>query len=144
MPSTGRKNIRQPVEFEKAIQGILEEGFNTFVEIGPHPVLSSSLRDCIKISGKECRLIHTLRRNLPEENQCVQRAAMSVFAAGCEIDWNSHVHSNKFVSLPNYAWNRSLFWCENDRAAQDRMNPVINPILGTQEALSAPVWRKRF
>ena len=147
-PSFGAKywpeNIREPVEFEKAIRGILEEGYNTFVEVGPHPVLSSSLRDCIKASGKDCRLIHTLRRNLPDEVSCVRRAAMSVFAAGCEIDWAPHVASDNFVQLPNYSWKREHYWNENDRAAQDRANPIVYPILGTQEALAAPVWRNDF
>lgn len=138
------ENIRRPVEFEDAINAILEEGYTTFVEIGPHPVLSSSLRDCIKLAGKECRQIHTLRRTLPDESLSVHRAAMSIFAAGCDIDWGKHTESSTFVQLPNYAWQRELHWSENDRAMQDRVNPVIYPILGTQEALAAPVWRNDF
>ena len=137
-------NIREPVEFEPAIRAILAEGYHTFVEIGPHPVLSSSLRDGIQLSGQEGRLIHTLRRNLPDEVNCVRRAAMSVHAAGCDIDWKPHVRSTRFVQLPNYAWQREPHWSENDRAAQDRMNPIVHPILGTQETLAAPVWRNDF
>lgn len=137
-------NIRQPVEFEAAIQAILEEGYSTFVEVGPHPVLSASLRDCIKVAGKDCRLIHTLRRNLPNETLNVQRAAMGVFASGCDIDWSHFIDSDRFVQLPNYNWQRERYWNENDRAAQDRVNPVIYPILGTQEALGAAVWRNDF
>ena len=152
MPSANRRlvrkywpdNIREPVEFEKAIRGILEEGYNTFVEIGPHPVLSSSCVIASRLSGKDCRLIHTLRRNLPDETACVQRAAMSVFAAGCEIDWTPHVDSHQFVQLPNYAWKREHYWTETDRAAQERIDPLVYPILGTQEARAAPVWRNDF
>ncbi|MFK8112095.1 MAG: SDR family NAD(P)-dependent oxidoreductase [Rubripirellula sp.] len=138
------QNVRQPVEFEAAINAILEVGYTTFVEIGPHPVLSTSLRDCIKLAGKECRLVHTLRRSLPDESLSVHRAAMSIFATGCDVDWSRHTDSSTFVSLPNYSWQRERHWSENDRAMQDRVNPVIYPILGTQEALAAPVWRNDF
>ena len=138
------RNIRQPVEFEAAIMNILVQGYTTFVEIGPHPVLASSLRDCASAAGKDCRLIYTLRRNIPDESQSVLRAAMNVFAAGCEIDWEVHCPAGRFLALPNYAWQRETYWNENDRAAQDRINPIISPILGTQEALAAPVWRNDF
>lgn len=136
-------NIRQPVEFADAVQAILQDGYNTFLEIGPHPVLSSALRDCINVAGKECRLVHTLHRKQPER-QNMHRAVAGLFTAGCDFDWSRLYSSGKLVDLPNYAWQRERLWLENDRAAQDRINPIIHPILGTQEALSAPVWRNDF
>ncbi|MFK7818361.1 MAG: beta-ketoacyl synthase N-terminal-like domain-containing protein, partial [Planctomycetaceae bacterium] len=137
-------NIRQPVEFETAIRSIMDEGYSTFIEIGPHPVLSSSLRDCAKVAGKDCRLAYTLRRSEPNETLGVHRAAMSVFTSGCDLDWATFSDSDQFVQLPNYQWQRERYWIENDRAKQDRINPVIHPILGTQEALAAAVWRNDF
>ena len=138
------ENIREPVEFEQAIHNILDEGYNTFVEIGPHPVLSTSLRDCFTTTGSDCRLIHTLRRNLNNEEACIWKAVASIHAAGCEVDWGQIIVPGQQISLPNYAWDREMHWSENDRAAQDRINPIVHPILGTQEALSAPVWRNDF
>ncbi|MFK7889656.1 MAG: SDR family NAD(P)-dependent oxidoreductase [Granulosicoccus sp.] len=137
-------NIRQPVEFEAAILSILESGYNTFVEIGPHPVLSAALRDCAKAAGKDCRLIHTLRRNLPNETLNVQRAAMGIFAAGCDFDWTPFLTSDKFVQLPNYRWQREFLWEENDRAQQERISKIASPLLGKQEALASAVWRNDF
>lgn len=137
-------NIRQPVEFEDAVHAMLDDGYTTFVEIGPHPVLSTSLRSCFNAAGKDCRLIHTLHRKLPEERLWVQRAALSVFATGCDIDWRKHTDSATFVPLPNYSWQRERLWTENDRTTQERINPIVNPILGTQDAMCAPVWRNDF
>ncbi|MBX2879154.1 MAG: SDR family NAD(P)-dependent oxidoreductase, partial [Granulosicoccus sp.] len=137
-------NIRQPVEFEAAIMSIMDSGYNTFVEIGPHPVLSASLRDCAKLAGKDCRLIHTLRRNLPNESRNIHRAMMSVFTAGCDFNWAPFLASETFVQLPNYQWQREHYWIENNRAMQDRVNPIVHPILGTQEALASAVWRNDF
>ncbi len=50
----------------------------------------------------------------------------------------------KLIKLPNYPWQREFLWLENDRAAQDRMNPIVNPILGTQEAPATFAYRNDF
>lgn len=136
-------NVRQSVEFATAVESLLNDGYNTFVEVGPHPVLSSSLRDCIKAAGKECRIIHTLRRNQPETSN-LERAVMAVHAEGCIIDWKKHNSKGRLVQLPNYAWQRERYWLENDRALQDRIAPIHYPMLGIQEAPGTPVWRNDF
>ena len=133
-------NVRQSVEFEAAIYSAIEDGFNTFIEVGPHPVLANSLKDCIKVAGKECRTLYTLRRNTPERSN-MRRAVASVFAEGCNIDWSQHIASGKFIQLPNYVWQREKFWMENDRSVQERIAVLENPILGIQEAPATPVWR---
>ena len=133
-------NVRQPVEFATAIYAAIEDGFNTFLEVGPHPVLATSMKDCIKVAGKECRTLYTLRRNEPELSN-VQRAAMSVFVEGCDLDWSKHNSTGRFIQLPNYAWQREKFWMENERSVQERIATIENPILGIQEAPAVPAWR---
>lgn len=136
-------NIRQAVEFASAINAIIADGYNTFIEVGPHPVLATSLRDCIKAASTDCRTVFTLRRNTPELPS-VHRGIMGVYAAGCELDWEVHNGHGQFIQLPNYAWQRERFWLENDRAIQDRIAPIVHPILGIQEAPGSPVWRNDF
>ena len=137
------QNIRRPVLFANAIRALLAEGCNTFLEVGPHPVLGTSLKECFKEAGKDCRNLFLLRRHSPESAH-LHRGIMSVFAAGCELDWKRHNAAGKFITLPNYAWQRQKFWLENDRAVQDRINPIRHPLLGTQEAPGSPVWRNDF
>ncbi len=133
-------NVRQSVEFAAAIYSAIDDGFNTFIEVGPHPVLANSLKDCIKVAGKECRTLYTLRKNSPELAS-MHRAVMNVFAEGCELDWTKHNADGKFMPLPNYVWQRERFWMENERSVQERIAPLDNPILGLQEAPATPVWR---
>ncbi len=137
------KNVREPVEFAAAVEGLLNDGFNTFLEIGPHPVLANSIRDCVKVAGKDCRQSFTLRRNQPEV-ELLNRAIMGVFADGCDIDWKRHCPRGKFVSLPNYPWQREHYWVENERAMQDRIAPIEHPMLGMQEAPGVPAYRNDF
>ncbi|MGC3005727.1 acyltransferase domain-containing protein, partial [Streptomyces sp. G35A] len=39
------RNLRQPVRFDRALEGLLEDGHGVFVEISAHPVLSMPLTD---------------------------------------------------------------------------------------------------
>ncbi len=136
-------NVRQPVMFAAAIESLLNEGFTHFVEVGPHPVLATSLADCIRTVGKECRTLHTLRRNQPEQIS-LERAIMSIHASGGAIDWHKLNAAGRFIQLPNYPWQRERYWLENPRAVQDRIAPVDHPILGLQEAPGAPHYRNDF
>ena len=136
-------NIRQPVEFVEAMHSILNDGYCLFVEIGPHPVLATSIKECTTQSGKDCRQLYTLRRK-NTEMASITRAVMECYAYGGGLDWGRIVPRANIVKLPNYPWRREFLWLENDRAAQDRMNPIVNPILGTQEAPATFAFRNDF
>ena len=136
-------NVRQSVEFAPAIETLLADGFNTFLEIGPHPVLANSIKDCAKVAGKESRSLYTLRRNQPERRN-LHRAIMGLFAEGCQLDWRCHHPHGKLVSIGNYPWQREKYWLENERGIQDRIATIEYPILGIQEAPGTPVWRNDF
>ncbi len=137
------QNIRQPVEFVAAINQILADGYSHFIEVGPHPVLATSLKECIQSSGKECRNFFTLRRKSAEA-PLLDSLFLDFYAQGGDIQWKNRVTHGKVVDLPNYPWQRELHWLENPRAAQDRMNPIVNPILGTQEAPGTLAYRNDF
>lgn len=137
------RNTRQSVEFATAIFAILEDDYNTFLEIGPHPVLANSMRDCIRASDRDCRTIFTLNRKTPEIST-LHRGIASVHASGCEMDWSVHNGNGDWTPLPNYPWQRESLWVENERAAQDRLAPIPTPILGLQEAPATPAWRNDF
>jgi acyl transferase domain-containing protein/NADP-dependent 3-hydroxy acid dehydrogenase YdfG/acyl carrier protein len=134
-------NVRRPVSFMKAVQALLDDGYTTFIEVGPHPVLSSALRDCAKAGGKDVRLVETLRRNTPGERQRVLLAAAQVYAHGCDIDWQRLASPGRFVPLPNYPWQRERYWLESEHGELERLGPVSLPMLGMQEVPASLVWR---
>lgn len=137
------ENIRKPVEFVKAIHSIIADGYTHFIEVGPHPVLATSIKECIQESGKECRNFFTLRRKAEEES-LLDALFIDFYAQGGLVQWEKRISHGKTISLPNYPWQRELHWLENPRAAQDRINPIVNPILGTQEAPGTLAYRNDF
>jgi acyl transferase domain-containing protein/NAD(P)-dependent dehydrogenase (short-subunit alcohol dehydrogenase family)/acyl carrier protein len=133
-------NVREPVAFMKAINGLLDEGFTTFVQIGPHPVLSSALRECARAKGKDVRMVETLRRG-DSETPRMQKAIAQVFADGGDIDWMRHNPDGRFVPLPNYAWQRDLHWLETERSVAERNGMAPRPFLGIRDSSAAQIWR---
>ncbi|MGF6596758.1 acyl transferase domain-containing protein/NAD(P)-dependent dehydrogenase (short-subunit alcohol dehydrogenase family)/acyl carrier protein [Paraburkholderia sp. GAS448] len=133
------QNVRKPVAFLAAIQSLLDGGFVAFVEVGPHPVLSSALRDCARERAKEIHVIETLRRHEAERIR-VQRAVAQVFASGCEIDWKMLNGQGHAIALPNYPWQRDRQWVETERAIYQRVGPTARPMLGFELYPAADVW----
>jgi acyl transferase domain-containing protein len=80
-------NIRRPVQFQQAVQGMLSDGINVLVEVGPHAVLRSYLNDCIKQSGGEGRVIATLKRG-DDDPQRVREISDQAVIAGIPLDWS--------------------------------------------------------
>ncbi|SAL65187.1 beta-ketoacyl synthase [Caballeronia peredens] len=137
------QNVRQPVAFMQAVQTLLDEGFVTFVEVGPHPVLASALRDSAKVRANEIRLVETLRRNEANhepERLRVQRAVAQIFASGAGIDWTALNGRGRLVALPNYPWQRQRLWMESERAAYQRIAPTDRPLLGCEHFPAHHVW----
>ncbi|RQH08898.1 type I polyketide synthase [Paraburkholderia dinghuensis] len=133
------QNVRQPVNFMGAIEALLDDGFATFVQIGPHPVLSSALRDCAKARAKEIHTVETLRRN---EHECarIHRAVADVFAGGCDIDWMPLNGQGTPAALPNYPWQRERFWLETELSAHTRIHSTALPMLGIENYPAVNTW----
>jgi acyl transferase domain-containing protein len=60
------QNARQPVLFTDALNTMLEDGFNNFVEIGPHPVLVGGAKALFQKLGTDATMAPSMTRNEPE------------------------------------------------------------------------------
>ncbi|HEY8978374.1 MAG TPA: type I polyketide synthase, partial [Streptomyces sp.] len=80
------RNLRQPVEFEAATRALLEQGHTLFVEVTPHPVLTSAVQDTADDLGREAAVTGTLRR----DEGGPQRLLLSLgeaYVHGAPVDW---------------------------------------------------------
>ena len=122
------RNIRRTVLFSAAVQAAKELELRTFLEVGPHPVLLSSVGECMG-GGKPDNLIPSMRRN-QEELPVILSSLGTLYAAGYPVAWES-VYSRHAppVSLPAYPYQRQRFWIET-RSSQ-RKN-TLHPLLGAR------------
>ena len=99
-------NFRRGVVFYDAIKATLDDGFNTFVEISPHPVLRQAMKDILAQDGLDGLALHSLVRELDDLTSLRQTQAQ-LYAAGLDIDWHkAHPGPCPHVDAPTHPWCR--------------------------------------
>ncbi len=75
------QNLGQPVLFDHAITGLLASGHDTFIELGPHPVISHALQQIAEQHGVVAQVLPTLRR-APDERLSLLTTRAALFVRG--------------------------------------------------------------
>ncbi len=110
------RNLRDPVLLWPAVQGLASEDKWSFIEISPHPVLSSGLSR--GLSGGSCDAIvgASLQRDMAEDESFYAAIARQ-YCCGVPLKWGQAVRqTNAYVPLPTYAWHRRSYWLGRRRA----------------------------
>ncbi len=138
-------NIREPVLFQHAINGIVDKGTNSFIEIGAHPVLSYYLKDILNHRNTDNIIIPSLKRNedsLSQIMSCVAKTIMS----GANIDEKHWFPiTGNLVTLPNYPWQKQKFWHKFTSESYKLLNRTkVHPLLGVELAQHASTWENKL
>lgn len=113
-------NVRQPVHFAAALQASLEDGYSAFLEVGPHPVLGNSIKECAATLERTLRCFTSLRRKEPEIAQ-ILRTLGELYCAGCNPDWKAIIpEAGRFFPGPQYPWQRERHWVESAQSRMER------------------------
>ncbi|AIR89973.1 type I polyketide synthase [Pseudomonas cremoricolorata] len=103
------QNIRLPVLFQGAIDALVRDGSNLFVEIGPHPILRSYVTDVLNACEQPGQVVATLKRN-EHSPLLLERCVARLLIAGIEPQGQPRFPVvGQPVRLPNYAWQRDSF-----------------------------------
>lgn len=142
-------NIRNTVLFASAIDSMIRDGSELFVEISPHPVLSPSVRECLDAAEAPGVTIPTLRRN-QDENTLMRGTLARLFVSGATVDWQElFPAAGNFLALPHYPWERERHWVESEESIQYRLGQgtvknfsgeILHPLLGARLQTGAPLW----
>jgi myxalamid-type polyketide synthase MxaE and MxaD len=110
-------NLRKPVLFANAIEEMLSQGFDAFVELSPHPILVPFVEQTSECAGRAALAVGSLRRDEPE-TAAMLSALGRLYTAGADVDWKTVYPAGNLVKLPAYPWQREHFWMESTRAPQ--------------------------
>lgn len=134
------QGMRQPVRFLEATETVAQEGHRTFLEISPHPVLSTSISECVSKFGRDAVLLPSLRRD-ERERATMLDSVGRLYARGFSVDWtpvNGDV--GRSVPLPSYPWQHEAYWNEPERARQERVGERVHPLLGLPSETARMTW----
>lgn len=126
------RNFREPVRFAPAIRAMIADGFDTFVELSPHPVLVGSVTELLAEAGVTGQAIGSLSRKT-DDWRSMGEAFGALYVSGCDIDWSRrHPGGARAMDLPTNPWDHQSFW--NEGAVSQRLrtarqpHPMLHPI----------------
>lgn len=104
------RNVRQPVQFQQAIDALVQGDQNIYVEIGPHPVLRSYINDALAGADRKGRVLLTASRGNDEPAK-IRDAAGQILCSGAQISWQDlFPWEGRHITLPAYPWQRERHW----------------------------------
>jgi acyl transferase domain-containing protein/acyl carrier protein len=137
-------NLRQTVRFHEATRALLESATTTFVEMSPHPVLTTAVEETIEAHGSEPGAVAAIG-SLRREQGGFERFLLSLAEAwshGVEVGWEElldRAHALD-VELPSYAFQRKRYWLASEAGASDASSlgqvSAEHPLLGAAMALA--------
>jgi acyl transferase domain-containing protein len=104
-----RDHVRRPVRFNASVQGLVEQGYRVFVEVGPHPVLLGMAAGCVP--QEKGIWLPSLRRGRADWQQILESLS-GLYLEGAEVDWQGfdRDYPRRKTSLPAYPFQRKCYW----------------------------------
>ncbi|MDT9687069.1 amino acid adenylation domain-containing protein [Streptomyces sp. P9(2023)] len=142
-------NVRDTVRFRSAVDALAADGYRTFLEIGPHPVLGHSIRECFDHADHVDHPAHPAEatvttlpsiRRAEDETLRFTTSFAALHTLGCPVDWNALHPRGRSVPVPRYPWRRDRYWAEPEPVAQVRLGQMDHPLLGRRLATAEPAW----
>jgi acyl transferase domain-containing protein/NADPH:quinone reductase-like Zn-dependent oxidoreductase/acyl carrier protein len=117
------RNLREPVQFERAVRSMLEDGMQVFVEVSPHPVLTLGVRETVEQELDDPGHV-VVTGSLRREEPALKRFLTSlseIWVCGVEVNWKAVFAGMgaRGILLPPYAFQRERFWLASHMDAED-------------------------
>ncbi|OOC52836.1 MULTISPECIES: type I polyketide synthase [Nocardiopsis] len=105
------RNLSSTVEFARATRALLHDGYDMFVEVGPHPVLAPAIQETSEESeARDTVVLGTIRRGEGGTERFLTSLA-EAHAHGVDLDWDQVYGGRRsVVDLPTYAFQHQRYW----------------------------------
>jgi acyl transferase domain-containing protein/aryl carrier-like protein len=135
------RNVRQPVRFADAVNGMIDDGCTVFIELSAHPALSGYVGECLSAKDVQGHVVHSLRRKEDERVHMLSSLG-GLYTIGYPVDWSKHYPERQpHMTLPRYPWQHESYWHESELARQARLALHVHPLLGQRTQAADPTWR---
>lgn len=134
------RNVRERVRFSDVIAELCGQGHNLFLELSPHPALTTSISQTMSHQSVSGKVLFSMRRAQPQlPTMLANLCALQV--AGAPIDWKmTYPGDFKDVALPKYPWQHERHWRETRLMQKVRLAAPQHPLLSKNLDTSQPTW----
>jgi acyl transferase domain-containing protein/acyl carrier protein len=121
------RNARGTLDFAGAMFAAIRDGYQLFMEIGPHAELVPHIQNCLdfrKISGLAIASLQKQRGDC----RALLESAGALYTRGCALEWSRVVPAGgRCVPLPTYPWQRERHWLDLNEGAPHITKTEANP-----------------
>lgn len=86
-PSYWPRQLRETVHFYDAIQLLLEDGYQTFIDVSPHPILLRAAKQTAESQGASPLVLPTMEREGDARRQMLESLGQ-LYVRGLDATWN--------------------------------------------------------
>ncbi len=106
------RNIRSPVLFDRIFEQLPDDGEALYIQIGPHPVLSTAIYENLAQHNRTGHALASLRRDRGAWDVLLGSVA-KCYVHGHEIHWERLVDPPRSrVPLSLYPWHKERYWLD--------------------------------
>ncbi|MFT7009220.1 MAG: acyl transferase domain-containing protein/NAD(P)-dependent dehydrogenase (short-subunit alcohol dehydrogenase family) [Colwellia sp.] len=139
-----QKNMREPVLFQHVMKNMLNDGYQLFIELSAHPVLSAPIIEILQQHNIKAHYIPTLNRK-KRDDESLHLSLSELYKQGCNLDWHHLTAQANVLSLLPYPWDRQNLWLESKQSRWDRLGVESekrqHPLLEKLEDTALPTWQ---
>ncbi len=105
------EHARQPVVFGPCVQRLLDEGYDTFLEVGPDATLTGLVRSMVRAGGDEhdIEILSALEGHV-HDSSALTRTVGRLWARGVSISRPAASPGRRRVEVPTYPFQRQRYW----------------------------------
>lgn len=136
-PAYWCRHIRMPVLFANGIATLRRHGITTFLEIGPHPVLSAMAR--MDASEQDSELYLASLRKDQADWESLAQSLIGLHLGGVPVDWAGfdRPYHRRRTALPTYPFQRKRYWYNDSEVTAPQSHAQTSQLLTLLEAGNA-------
>ncbi|GAB5522531.1 MAG: type I polyketide synthase [Roseivirga sp.] len=148
------QNLRKPVLLSDTVSQLLEEGYNSFIELGPHPILLSSIQQSTPVD-QNITMLPSMQRDTAGREVLLTSLAR-LYTQGLPVHWDQlYQGPHNYVSLPPGPWQRDRYWMDapqnvagvgwhHTQSSESKKHPLLGDKIDLAHAPTSHVWQNEL
>jgi phthiocerol/phenolphthiocerol synthesis type-I polyketide synthase C len=138
------RNIREPVRFGDAIACLANDRVRVFIEVAPHSILRTYVKQTLAALKLPGAVVPTLKRQ-HDSAEMLAHSVLSAVAHGARVDLDRFVPDAPHAALPTYPWQRERHWLAASVEGYNLVNRrADHPLLGYRLHEHAFAWENQL
>jgi len=118
------RNLRETVDFDRAVRALLADGHAVFLEVSPSPLLVGSVQEIALDTEQRVVTAGTLRRGDGGPSR-LSVSLSELYVGGVEPAWKTVFPRASKVDLPTYAFQRERYWLDDIPDQRTTAEPAV-------------------